>query len=259
MNAEHEYVTGQSRPSFPALFADFERESDRAVQPGVELDIAYGPHPRQWFDFFPAAGAARATLLYFHAGYWQSRDKAGFRFLAPPLAADGFNVALVNYPLCPDVRIAALVEAASASVAAIEARGGGAPLILAGHSAGGQIAVELGLRTPVKGIFAISGVFDLAPLIGTSLNAKLRLDRAEAIAVSPIHRVEGRAPPAVFAVGETETKAFRDQSRAMCRAWTEAGNAASLVTVAGADHFSILRSLTNPGGELRLALAEFAR
>lgn len=253
MDAEHQYVRGQGRPGFPALLAEYERRSLAAA--GGEFDIAYGPHPRQRYDWFPAEGAARATILYFHPGYWQSRDKAGFRFIAPPLAADGFDVALVNYPLCPGVRITELIEAARAAVAPIRERG--APLILAGHSAGGQIAVELGLSEQAAGVFAISGVFDLEPLIGTSLNAALRLDRAEAVAASPVHRAAAAAP-GIFAVGETETDAFREQSAAMCSAWAAAGNDARLITVAGADHFTILRSLTDDDGEIRRALSELA-
>lgn len=253
MDAEFEYVSGQGRPGFPALLAEYERESLAAA--GGEIDIAYGPHPRQRFDWFPAEGAARATILYFHPGYWQSRDKAVFRFIAPPLTADGLNVALVNYPLCPEVRIAELIEAVRQSVSPIRERG--APLIFAGHSAGGQIAVELALSEDAAGVLAISGVFDLEPLIGTSLNAALRLDREEAIAASPIHRA-ARVAPALFAVGETETGAFRAQSAAMCAAWAAAGNSAKLVTVAGADHFTILHSLTENGGALRRALRELA-
>ncbi len=57
---------------------------------------------------------------------------------------------------------------------------------VAGHSAGGHLAAELlatdwqahGLPADaVKGVTAISGVYDLAPLIETSINDELRLDQ----------------------------------------------------------------------------------
>jgi arylformamidase len=223
-SAQFDYLDGQLRASHSALFARFAEASVAAAAAcAPELDIAYGPHPRQRFDLFRAEGARRATVAYFHGGYWQSRDKADFRFIAPPLVADGFDVALVNYPLCPEVSVAGIAEAAEAVMAILAG-----PVLLVGHSAGGQIVVELAMMArergwDVAGVLAISGVFDLAPLVETTLNARLGLDEAAARAVSPLHRVMAGLPPAIFAVGGDETKAFLGQTRHMAEAWEVAG------------------------------------
>jgi arylformamidase len=263
-----QYLTGQRNESQTALLAAFEQESTEAVRAlRPDLDLRYGPDPRQRLDLFRAR-AARATIAYFHAGYWQSRDKAQFSFLAPPLNSAGFDVAVVNYPLCPDVTVEALTRAVREAVPAIHAfvsigRKGLGPLIAVGHSAGGHIAVELALtdwrargatREPVNGVVALSGVYDLAPLIATPLNEKLRLTLSAARAASPILRVRGAMPRALFAVGSLETEAFHTQNRNMCAAWRAAGNSGRAMVVDGADHFSILRSLT-PGTELFDAIA----
>lgn len=257
MTAQFDYLDGQLRPSHPALLAEFAAASERAVkQCQPELDIAYGPHPRQRFDLFRPAGPRRGALAYVHGGYWQSRDKQDFRFLAPPLVEDGWDVALADYPLCPDVGVAEIVEAVAAFPPRLAEHAPG-PLVLVGHSAGGQIVAELALRgAGAAGIIAISGVFDLEPLIETSLNAKLGLDPTSACAASPIHRVHPSCP-ALFAVGGGETDAFQAQSRRMCDAWRHAGNESELLTVPDADHFSILTSLTEPGAMLRAALGRF--
>lgn len=257
---QFEYIDGQLRPAHAALFERFAAANEAAViaaQP--ELDIAYGPHPRQQLDLFRTAGPRRAVIAYFHAGYWQSRDKSGFRFLAPPLAADGFDVALINYPLSPELGVSKIVSAAAAALPALATLTDHAPLILAGHSAGAQIAVELAMATPsaigpIAGIVAISGVFDLEPLLDTSVNAKLELDRQTARDASPIHRVLPGAPRTMFAVGALETQAFRDQTAAMARAWASAGNPAEQLTVPDADHFSILDELCREDGALRSAI-----
>lgn len=120
-------------------------------------------------------------------------------------------------------------------------------LVAAGHSAGGHIAAELalsawGASTPITAIAAWSGVYDLAPLLGTPLNEKLRLDPASSRALSPRERVRGGLPPALFAVGGAETEAFRAQSSGMAAAWRAAGNTAALLEVPQADHFTLLRS-----------------
>jgi arylformamidase len=263
-----QYLTGQRNGSHAALLEAFERESAealRALHP--DRDIRYGRDPRQRFDLFRVP-AAKATIAYFHAGYWQSRDKAQFSFLAPPLNSAGFDVAVVNYPLCPDATVESLTMAVREAVPAIHAfvsigRKGLGPLIAVGHSAGAQIAVELALtdwrarratREPVNGVVGLSGVYDLAPLIATPLNEKLRLTLAAARAASPLLRVRDGMPPALFAVGSLETEAFHTQNRNMCAAWQSQGNSGRIMVVDGADHFSILRKLT-PGNELFDAIA----
>lgn len=257
-SAQFDYLDGQLRASHPALFARIAEASAAAVAAcSPELDLAYGPHPRQRYDRFRAEGERRATIVYVHGGYWQSRDKADFRFIAPPLVADGFDVVLANYPLCPEVSVAEIVAAAMALPDALSG-----PLVLVGHSAGGQIVVELAMAArergwDVRGVVAISGVFDLVPLVGTTLNVRLGLDEAAARAASPVNRVIGSSPPAVFAVGGGETPAFLAQNRAMAAAWRVAGNEARELVVPGADHFSVLEGLVR-GGELVAAVSALA-
>jgi arylformamidase len=246
-DATHAYLTGQLHPSQASLLEDFAAEGQAAVAAYAPvLDIAYGGHEREVFDLFVSPEPWRATVAYFHAGYWQGRDKAQFRFLAAPFMAAGIDVALVNYPLCPDVSIRRLMRSAAASIPEIlhKARGigrGGDMLVAAGHSAGGHIAVELALAgARVDAVIAISGIYELAPLRATSLNDKLRLDADEARAMSPLHRIAGALPPALFIVGGNETPEFRAQSEAMHLAWGAAGRSRYL-QIEGADHFSVLR------------------
>ena len=251
-----QYLTGQMRPGHKALLEAFQAESDAAVAAlGPEIDVSYGPHPRQTFDFFRSPKPWVATLAWFHAGYWQARDKSQFRFLAPAFLDRGIDVALVNYPLCPDVDPPTLTQAARAAVPAVlthaagHGRGGDA-LIAAGHSAGGHLAVELALTdwrsfglsgSPIAAVLGVSGVYDLAPLIGTPLNVALGLDAASARACSPVHRIVGGLPPALFVVGGAETRAFQAQNARIAEVWKAAGNLAAERVVEGADHFSLLR------------------
>ena len=45
-DAEFQYLTGQARPGFPALFEEFERRSADAVRSGAcELDLRQAPMP----------------------------------------------------------------------------------------------------------------------------------------------------------------------------------------------------------------------
>lgn len=260
-DAQFQYVEGQGRPGFPALLARFEADSAAAAATG-QLNIRYGEAARECFDFFAAQGPARATLLYFHAGYWQSRDKSTFRFLAPAFTRAGVQVALLNYPLCPHVALGDLLAAARRGTQAVARhaqalQGRALPLLAAGHSAGGHIAVELGLTDwtgaqdqAIAGVLALSGIYDLAPLLATTLNTNLGLDAASAQRHSPLARARPGAPPALFAVGGAETPAFVAQNQAMHMAWQAAGNRSQVAVVPGADHFSLLDHLVDPAGTL---------
>jgi arylformamidase len=246
-DATHAYLTGQLHPSQAGLLEDFAAAGQDAVaQYAPRLDIAYGGHERELFDLFVSPQPWRGTMAYFHAGYWQGRDKAQFRCLATPFMVAGIDVALVNYPLCPDVSLRRLIRSARASIPEIlhtvrSLGRGGDGLIAAGHSAGGHIAVELALAgARVEAVIAISGIYELAPLLATRLNDKLRLDAAEARAMSPLHRVAGTLPPALLMVGGLETPEFRAQSEAMHLAWRAAGPS-DYRQIDGADHFSVLR------------------
>lgn len=267
---EAAYVTDQRRAHWPATIAGFEAASaEVAARSGFVGDVGFGPHPRQRFDWYPADGPARATLAYFHPGYWQMRDRTLFRCLMPVFAAMGLDVAMVGYPLCPEVNLAELTEAARASVPALRAfarerRGRDLPIVAAGHSAGGHLAVELALTDwaargiaphPIAAVLALSGVYDLEPLVATSLNAALRLDSAAARAASPIHRVGSLGAPALFAVGGGETAAFRDQTARMADAWRAAGHRADVVESGEDDHFSLITALGDAESPLHRAVA----
>ena len=258
--AQHQYVGGQMRPAFGALLADFEQCSATALaREPCTLDIRYGERERETFDFFPSRTHARATLAFFHASYWQSRDKATFRWLAPMFTPRGLHVALVNYALCPSVTLRELVEGAMGSAPAVRrhaanADGRDLPLIVAGHSAGAHLAAEIGLAGRADGVVGVSGIYDLAPLVGTTLNDKLRLDEARARAMSPLHRVRAGSPPALFIVGADETRAFIEQNRRMHEAWRAAGSASEEQVVLQADHFTVLQAFAAPEGAVADAI-----
>ncbi|HEX5130700.1 MAG TPA: alpha/beta hydrolase, partial [Usitatibacter sp.] len=111
MDLEREYNNRALVPDHPDYFARWQKDSDfvRSTLP-CSLDLAYGPDPRHRIDWFPAAGQARATLVFIHGGYWRSLDKSMFSWLASSYVPAGVNVAMPNYRLCPGVRIDDIVD-----------------------------------------------------------------------------------------------------------------------------------------------------
>lgn len=267
---QFQYVNGQMREHFADLFATFEqRNAEALLLSGWTLDQPYGPHPREVMDGLSAGPQAFGTVVYFHAGYWQSREKSQFRFLAPAFQAMGWHTVLVNYPLCPEVSVAQIVDSASRALAQVtrqrQDQGEHGPIVLCGHSAGAHLAIELALQqaaaqanAPIAGVLAISGVYDLHPLIETSLNEKLQMDAASAQACSPTHHVRAGAAPALFVWGAAETSAFHVQSRDMAVLWQQQDNEAECLAIEGADHFSVLLDLIAPDGSIAHTLSHWA-
>jgi arylformamidase len=142
--------------------------------------------------------------------------------------------------------------------------------VVIGHSAGGHLTAAL-LATDwsqtagvpvdlVRAGCAISGVFELAPLIATTMNVATRLDPATASAASPL--LWAPPPPGrvlVTAVGGDETGEFHRQSRAVTERWGAAGVATEQLTVAGANHFTIIDELARPESALFRRIVELTR
>lgn len=263
---EAEYNNRAKVPEHPAILAQWAADAAafRAAQPGAELDLAYGPSARQKLDLFvpPGDAGGRAPLaLFIHGGYWQGLDKSWVSHLARGMVARGIAVAVPSYDLCPDVTLDAIVAQMRVAAAWLIARRG-APLYAMGHSAGGHLAAMLlatdwaahGLPAgAVGGAYALSGLFDLEPLVGTSINAKLGLDAAEARRLSPVHlpRPAGRI---AAVVGGLEGPEYARQSKAIAAAW--GGRAAILP---GRTHFDVVAPLADPDspmvGEVVAAIA----
>ena len=185
LDPEAEYNNRARVPDHPAVMARWREtaEAARAAHPPVE--IAYGPGEREVMDLFEAAPDA-PVAVFLHGGYWQALDKGWFSGLAPALNAHGVSLAIPSYDLAPAVRLGHILRQVRAAVDAVRARAGVRPVVF-GHSAGGHMAACLLSEGRTAAAVAISGVFDLAPLIPTSLNLALGLDEAEAAALSPIH------------------------------------------------------------------------
>jgi arylformamidase len=263
---EREYNLRAAFPDHPQWFARWAADSAAARgRLDAHLDVRYGSGPKQTMDLFPAANA-RGTLLFIHGGYWRALDKADHSFVAPPLVAGGVGVAVLNYDLCPEVGIARIVDECREAVVWLQREGprhglAMQRLAVSGHSAGGHLAAMLvatdwrarGLPAdPIAGAVAISGVFDLEPLVQVSFNIDLKLDAGRAYLVSPIH-LQPRAPvPVLIAAGAEETSEFIRQSWLLWERWPECHppRRRGPLFIPGRHHFSVVTDLGDPASEL---------
>jgi arylformamidase len=213
-------------------------------------DLRYGPAPRATLDFFPAPpGVERPGLLvYIHGGYWQELSPAASAFLAPAWHTAGFAHAVVGYTLAPAARLPDIVAECRAAVTWLRAHADAlrfdrANVVVAGSSAGAYLAAACADRsTAVRGIVPVSGIFDVAPLIGTSINDALGLD-APTAATLDLLAADRAFCPAVVAWGEIETNEFKRQSQAFATRLVEARTTCTTLEVPGRNHFDVVLEL----------------
>jgi arylformamidase len=250
-----EYDNRAKVPGHMAVMEGWKRDSAafRAAHRNAEPDLAYGSGERERLDlFWPESGRDAPLAMLIHGGYWQALDKSWASHLAAGMLAHGIAVAVPSYDLCPDVTVAAIVEQMRQAAAFLHRRLGRRMLAI-GHSVGGHMAAMLmatdwtarGLPAGmVHAALPISGLFDLVPLVSTTINRALRLDAAEARRLSPMFLpAPGGALHAV--VGGAEGTEYTRQSREIAAAWW-----GTWESVPGEDHFTILAPLTDPGAAL---------
>jgi arylformamidase len=233
----------------------------------VRLDLPYGDGDKETLDVFSTARANAPVLVFIHGGYWRALDKSDVSFVAPAFVQAGAMVVLPNYALCPGVSIEHIVRQQVRALAWVyrnaQAHGGDPNhIVVAGHSAGGQLAAMMlsclwpraGADLPerlVRGALAISGVFDLEPLRHTPfLKDDLKLTPASVKRLSPA----GFAAPQgtlYAAVGAEESEEFLRQNELIRQAW-----GAPAVPVCEAiprtNHLNVLHDLADPQGRLHL-------
>jgi arylformamidase len=228
----------------------------------AHLDLRYGPEPSSTMDVFvPQAESPVPLLVFIHGGYWRALDKNNFSFVADAYLDAGVAVAMPNYALVPHATVGAIVDQVCASMDWLlgqAARLGFDPdrVLISGHSAGGHMAAIMAcpqrapaLRGRLLGCVCLSGLFDLQPLLRTSVNTDLNMTPAEALALN-VYAAELADVPLLLAAGELETAGFRSQSEEFARYLAARGRAAQSIIVPGRNHFDLVGEFADPGSAL---------
>jgi arylformamidase len=263
---EVEYNNRARVPENPALIAGWARDAAAYRETHAPRVIPYGSGARHTIDIF--AGDRDGPLVVFiHGGYWQALDGSFFSHLAGGLNARGISVAIPSYDLCPGVTVDQIIQ--QMRTATRELARLGRPLVVSGHSAGGHLAAcllatdwpALDASLPadlIIAVYTISGLFDLVPLVGTSINNALHLDVASAEAGSPLFWQAPARGSLDAVVGENESDEYFRQSRTMVERWGAAGLATRFGIVPGANHFTAIAPLADPDTPMVMRLSELA-
>jgi arylformamidase len=244
--------------------ADWRRRSMAAqAMPGARLDIPYGPRERARLDYLPAGASEAPLFVFIHGGYWQRNGKDIFSFVAEGPRAHGIDVAALGYTLAPAARLSDIVTEIRQALAFLgeNARQFGfrrEAVFVGGWSAGGHLAALAALQMNVRGAIAISGIFDLEPIALTYINDKLQLDRDEIETLSPVRLLHNGMAPLRLVIGSDELSELQRQSVSFEAIAAGRGMPATLRTLPGHHHFSILEELAKPDGAVTAELVRLA-
>lgn len=262
-------IGGDYRP-----FLQQYQQRSEAARALPHQEHAYGGLPRQRLDLFlpsdtPPGSRAPALLVFIHGGYWQELSKHSACFAAPACLAAGHAFAAVGYTLAPEATLEQIVQECRTALVWLHQHAerlgyDPARIVVAGSSAGAHLAAMCSLRgwphgagLPAAAVL-VSGVYELAPLVGTSINTALGLTLDSASQVSPLHHSLAGFAPTVLAWGDIETDEFKRQSRAFGQALQAQGlPEVPTLEVPARNHFDVVLDLCEPGtllGDATLAL-----
>jgi arylformamidase len=263
------YETARRVPDVADFVARFEARGEAARHElPCRLDVAYGEHPRERLDVFPAASPDAPVLLFFHGGYWRASTKERYSYIAQGVVPLGVTLVVVEYALIPTVTMGELLDQCRRAVAHVHRHGAElgcdpARIHLSGHSAGGHIVAMLlatgweqwGVRAgAIRGGMALSGIFELEPMRDCYLNDTLQLSEDDLARHSPVRLPPALRVPLHLSVGEDEGAEFIRQTRVMQAHWESRGVPIEAAILPQHHHYSLVESLGDPGSDLLHAL-----
>jgi arylformamidase len=268
-------IGGNYQPFIAAYATRSAAARDQAVAAGGRwVEHRYGSAPAQRLDLcLPAASREDGAplLVFIHGGYWQELSARQSLFAAAACVQRGMAFAAVDYTLAPAARVGDIVDECRTAIAWLAEHAGrhgidASRIVVAGSSAGAHLAAMACLPAsrqgaavqPVAAVL-VSGIYELEPLVGTSINQALALDAIEARRQSPgLHDLTG-FPRAIVCWGEIETAAFKQQGRRFAARLRDAGTSCATFEVAARNHFDVILDLADPDtmlGRHTLALLE---
>jgi arylformamidase len=261
-------------PDSEQMMDRFERLSlvFRQDWPHQSLNHHYGSGERQTYDVFrPATGQPpKGTVLFLHGGFWFSRHKDQFSFMAQTYVQAGWCFVAMTYPLMPSLSLTQLVDQTAAGLVEIDRQltehDGKGIHVMAGHSAGAHLLAmafhsHAGRRHTdkmpqlPKGLILVSGVYDPQARAAAEISKTIGLTPDDAAQSCPLAHCNPVAIPTSLYAGAREPELWWQQGQRYRDCLVQAGLAeVHHELLAGHDHFSLLEAMANPASETARAI-----
>jgi len=252
---QREYSPSSCVPDIQPFLDQYKADSDKVYAKHLFTKYAYGESLAETIDIFLPYEPNPPLHVFIHGGYWQMLSKQESTYNAPHYLEQGIAFGGLGYGLAPDVSLDEIVQQTRWAIWFLYKHAeylgfDREQIYLSGHSAGAQLAMmavftdwenDFGIpNNVIKGVKAISGIYDLEPLLHTSENEALQMDVEMAKRNSPLHSVVQRDCELEFVYGENETSEFKRQTTAFVAQLKEKGFDCSFLEVKEKNHFDVV-------------------
>jgi arylformamidase len=221
-------------------------------------NLAYGSQKDERLDLYLPSTTAGAPLhIFIHGGYWRALSKDDSAFAAPMFQQEGSFFAALDYTLAPNATLTQIVRQNRRAISWLfdNADNWGIDrnrIYLSGSSAGAHLAImmlmtnwsEYGLpQDVIKGVSAVSGIYDLEPIRLSYVNEPLGMTCKEAAENSPMGNKIRNHCPIVLAYGDNETGEFKRQTNEYRDFLMRSGETVSFREIRNRNHFDVIMDL----------------
>lgn len=179
-------------------------------------------------------------------------SKESYAFLATQVKALDCILVIAGYDLAPCESMDGMVVQIKNSIEFVAKKFPDSRIFLCGHSAGAHLCAMMlcmelencHMRDRLRGMCLISGIYDLVPLLSTSYNQPLKMNREIADRNSPMKittpeglRLHCRV---LVVIGEHESPEFHRQSKEFYELLKQMLTSVSYLVIPDVDHFNIM-------------------
>ncbi|XP_050533357.1 kynurenine formamidase isoform X2 [Daktulosphaira vitifoliae] len=228
----------------------------KTSQLNKSTNIRYGLGDQQLLDIYEnksmKSNSSTPSFVYIHGGYWQELEKDISAYCVEPLINSEIRVIVPGYDLAPKSEI---IDEIRQLLSFLVNNLMFENIWLGGHSAGAHLAACMILTAQqdfpeIKGFVLISGIYDLKPLLDTSINSGLQLNETSCVECSPLHILKGlnksrRTSEILIVTAEDDSPAFKQQTSQFRKFLVSRGLIVKEECVAGVDHFNIVENLSD--------------
>jgi len=233
----------------------------------ILTNLQYGGNKDEVLDLFlplESTKTKQKLQVYIHGGYWQELSKNESSFAATNFQQQGYHFAVLNYSLAPDATLSEIVEQNRNALIWLYQHADDYgydknEIYLSGSSAGAHLTMMMAMTnwsnyldvsdTIIKGICAVSGIYDLTPISQTYINDPLQLTKTEISTLSPLllktnndYLINCKI---ILAYGDNETKEFKRQTIAMKQFLVQNSLASTCSEIENRNHFNVILDLAN--------------
>lgn len=114
----------------------------------LEKNVSYGSLGSQVMDIYQARAKKENSpiIVFIHGGSWDSGSKDIYKFFAEGFTSEGYDVAVPNYRLFPEIIFPDMLHDTAKAVAYLSNLFSNRKVVLIGHSAGGYNALMVSMN-----------------------------------------------------------------------------------------------------------------